>query len=342
MDDIDVSRLQEKLEETRLKRTLKQAKSVISLCAATAAIPPLILSDSSIVCASSIGVLAFAGLNIKKCYNNQIEQEKEEIASTLRSTETYKKCKREYEKYITEVAKLVRTIGIDNAQDTLIYLSRLLNQGQLSKSMTHRHRRLKYENEYLQELSGAKVSTGVSKAINSASLITDILNKLGYTAAVVEATLTKRDPKILARDKYIIWDHALTAVVDGDKTILFDTTKGAFAVPCNKKVKSKDNRVIRKLVGGKKQEYAIIKPARLELNPKYPNNVDLVNAAPTYTITPMTLDIAKRELSNLHSDEYYTENRFYMDQEQRRAKIEETYNKLCPSGDEPIKKWRLK
>ncbi len=341
MEDVDVQSLKEKLNRERFMKSLLQRKSLVSLGITATSLPLLHLPDLPLLTHASLIVVGYEVKTIVECYQRQKSIDKEKIEEVLRSTTTYQECIEAYNKYIEEIATLVKKLNLESSKEVIIYLQNFIRNGEVSKNMSLRNRKKKYESDYLSELTGAKVTTGEATSLHTSAIIRDVLRHLGYETSTIQATRPCIDPVSKVKSYgYTLCEHII-AVKDNEEYYLYDQSKGTFlTTPRRSVAKHKESKIIREVVGSRKPSYIIINPTPVGLNLN--DEASIITRVPQQTITESEYLELKRRVEDKAQAHFFETNRFYITHEKQRALIEENYNSLCPSSNEPIKKWLVR
>ena len=341
MEEIDILKYQQDLKRTRVKRILKDKKTIISLAISLANIS-LLSSDIKSVQAFSIFLIWLESRSLRQKWYKEAAPEDDMIINLLRTTKTYEECKKEYQEYIKEIAKLIKKINFPSSKDAILYLQLLLETGHFSKYMNHKYKMFSEEKDYLIELCGAKVTTGTTVCRHQASFFTDVLNELGYTAATISVVETSSKDPVAVAKKYsqIKWNHAVTSVSENGRMYLFDPTRGKFAaMPSNINKKELEAILVSQIVGEPEPRYFIMNPRSKIINYNREKQLTTINASKMMTISSGEYEFLKNKAELVYKGNSHNQFKFFQEQEKRREKIAQLYQELCPYGDKPIKKW---
>ena len=339
MQYIDIIKYEESLRKSRLKRLLKNKKALISLSVANANIPPALLIENDAIQALCLFTIGFNISLLRGYWKDLSLPEEVKISEILRTTPTYKECVSEYNKYIEEVAKLIKRLGFESSKDTIAYLQLLLETGHFSKYMRHTYKIHNYEKELLPELCGAKVLSGTCVCRHMSSFFSDVLNILGYTAASISSITTEKDPVKTAQKKSIRWNHAVVGISENNNSYLFDPTCGKYvSLPTNISFKEIESILVRQYQDAK-SKYLIINPGSKILNPTREKELSILNTSKPIRISNEEAKFYHDKAELVYRGNSHNQYNFFVSQEERRKKIEELYRQIAPYGDKPIKKW---
>ncbi len=296
MAELNVKELEKKLKQARISVLLKDKNSL-----SAALISGVSITSSFITDITPLKILlAFVGgaelQTLKKYWDRTGIVEEKVITAALENTENYKLCLEEYDKYITDIAELIKEVGINNSKDAVSYLHLLLTSGHFSKFHTHQYKKHQYESENLVRLSGARVLTGKTVCRHQASFITDVLNKLGYTAANMAVIATEYNPIKLARVKNLTYNHAVVSVLDKKGFYLFDPTNGLFSgKPTSISFKEPESILVSEYLrpNQEKPKYLVMNPNSNPLNRDIEENFKKIMTSPQERINKTQTELAQ-------------------------------------------------
>ncbi len=263
------------------------------------------------------------------------------LADVLRTTEEFKKCLIEYDSYIKDVAGLIRTFGFKSSKDVVAYLHLLLASGHFSKNHFHIYKIFKYEKTEIMEICGARVLSGESVCRHQSAFMVDVLNELGYSAAIISCLATSDNPITESRNKVKQWNHAVVGISENSRMYLFDPTNGLYSgLPTHI---SKQDAIKNRIC-----QYISTRPNFLLINP----NSDFINVKdnqPVLTILdsfPMTLTsedvrFSKSKAELIYQGSTKKQYSFYEKNSERIKEIERMYGELIPHSDKKIKSWKI-
>lgn len=342
MEYIDIIKYENYFKKSRLKRLLENKKALILLSVANANIPPALLIDNDALQALFLFTIGFNISLLRGYWKDLSLPEEVKISEILRTTTTYKDCVSEYNKYIEEVAKLVKKLGFESSRDTTAYLQLLLETGHFSKYMRHTYKIHSYEKEFLPELCGAKVLTGTSVCRHMSSFFTDILNVLGYTAANISAVTTEKNPVKVAQKTNNHWNHAVVGISENNISYLFDPTCGKYiSQPKNISFKEVESILVRQYQEAI-SKYLIINPGPVVLNPKREKELSIINTSKPAQITDDEAKFYHEKAEIIYKGNSHNQYNFFVSQEERIKKVEGLYREISPYSDKPIKKWLVR
>lgn len=151
---------------------------------------------------------------------NEIYSIQFKIREEIRKTDTYKKSREEYQKYIEKLALfMTKRLGIkDSTQISLIY-NKMLDEGFLSYNKAHEYS-LKYNqnSQYeLFELLGIRIATGSSVCRHNAASLTDLQNEIGnkvYFVSNIAIPSSEMNPDDTPEHMIYQTNHASTLIID--------------------------------------------------------------------------------------------------------------------------------
>ena len=348
MAEIDLFKHQKKLQKEKLIKMLSEDKKTKTYLIATGLeTTGAIVSNNDYMQAFFL-ILAITDLkNTLRYISSETKkvtpEEVEEITALIRHSSTYKECIREYNTFIKETAKFIRSIGFASAKDIVAYLQVLLDNGYFSEHMNHSYQKYQYEKEYVTELCGAKVSTGKCVCRHMSGLFADILSTLGYTAANIQVFTTTKNPTSIATNKKRISDHALVGVVENGERFMYDPTSGLFTTRATSiQTNIPELPLISEYAIPNKRIYVILDPISKVLNPQREKQMILFNLAKIATITCEEAEFIKNKAGIIFRGNEQQQYNFFNEQKERISKISKLYSELSPHSDKPIKKWLIR
>lgn len=340
MEQIDVQDFEKELKKTRIKRMLKNKRVIYSVAISIAQLSSIILNDISFFKVFGGVVIGFEFSLLKRYWKREKIEEETQTTSMLRTTTTYNEILNEYKNYIKDIATLIKSTDLNSSKESVVYLHALMELGYFSKLMNHQYKTYNYEEEYLEELLGAKVTTGTSVCRHMSSFMADVMNELGYTAANITCTINSKDPIKRLKKGNIQLDHAVLAVEEKGEKFLFDATNGDFiTAPVDLDSTKIETTLISEYVIPNEKRYLIICPKINMLNFGREQQCEKISEARLCTMTiSEVIKIREkiiRTLQNNMSDQFC----FHLTHEGQRSKIESLYKELLPYSDDEIKSY---
>ena len=341
MSEINMLEYEEMLRKTRYKRLLKNKKALVSLGVLGANIYSLIISDYIFINVISAFIASLELQSLKASWSKLIVPEETILIEKIKSTETFKECYEEYNKYIEKVATLIRQLEFTSSKEAIAYLELLMTSGHFSKYHNHQYKIYKYHKPELKELSGARILTGKSVCRHQSSFFVDVLNTLGYPATNLSVIATSSNPIKLVKSHPTKWNHSVVSVAENNKMYIYDPTCGDFsAKPTDIPHNERESILVSQFVTSEKN-YLVINPSSSQLNKEPANHFYGIIASPQMTITSGEVEYIKRKAELVYIGNSHNQHRFFLEQEEQREKIEKMYQELCPYSDKPIKKWLI-
>lgn len=342
MAEMDIIKLEQELKKTRVKRLIKNKNSALSLAVLTASIPCIFLNEIDILRSLSAFMTGLEIQILTREWKKLVIPEEKIILEFLKKTETFKTCQEEYDKYITEVAKLIKNTGLTSSKEIIAYLHLLLTSGHFSKNFNHKYKIFAHEKMELVEICGARVLTGKSVCRHQSSFLVDVLNKLDITAANISVIQTSHDPIKLAKQKHKIWNHAVVSVKENGQMYLFDPTCGQYSSKPTA-ITSKDpiSAIVSQYVMSEKQ-FLVMNPETNPLNVNHQEEFNsIINSRPM-SISTGEVEYLRNKAELIYKGNSHNQYQFFVTQEEHREEIEKMYKELCPHSDKPIKEWIIK
>ena len=343
MEQIDVLKFEEDLKKGRLKRMMHDRSSITAAIIGVAQIPTMFINDIHFFRAMACFVAGIEIATLKRHWKRQEIIENAQTIDMLRSTTTYNELKSEYEQYVKDVAELIRYVGLKSAKEVVMYLQGLMELGYFSKGMKHQYQLFKHENDYLVEVSGAKVLTGTSVCRHMAAFFVDVVSQLGYTAANQSATPEDENPVRRIQKKGVIIDHAVATIVEDGQRFLFDPTCGFYAgLPQDFDFTDIESIHVSQYVTPNRKKYLIMCPDLSILNYQRPIQCGIVNQTKLMTITPGEVEYIRDKIQKVLNGNMRNQFEFHVTHEKQRRQIEQLYQELMPYSQEPIKEYKVR
>lgn len=338
MEQIDVIQYEKDLKKQRLKRLMKNKQALSAAFIGAAQIPSIIFNDMTFFKVFGGAVIGLEFSLLRRYWKREKVTEETQTIEMLRTTTTYKELMDEYQKYIKDVAKLVKYVGLPSAKENVVYIHALMELGYFAKQMDHKYKLFKNEREYLEELIGAKVVTGTSVCRHMSSFMVDVLNELGYTAANISCTPHDEDPVKRIQKGNVILDHSVVGVADKGTKFLFDATNGNFAAtPVNFDFTEIESIHVSQFVIQDRTKYLIVCPKLDTLNFGREEQCKVLNSTKLCTMSTYEVDYLREKITKVIQGNMFRQYAFLQSHEQQRRKIETLYQELLPYSEEEIK-----
>jgi hypothetical protein len=316
---------------------MKNKQAITAAAIGVAQIPSIILNDLSFFKIFGGVVIGLEFSMLRKYWKKEKIAEETQTMAMLRTTTTYKELMDEYQKYIKDVAKLVKIVGLNSAKENVVYIHALMELGYFAKQMDHQYRLYKYERDYLSELCGAKVVTGKSICRHMSSFIVDVMNELGYTAANVSCTVNEDDPVKRIQKGNVELDHAVVAVADKGTKFLFDATNGNFiALPVDFDFTEIESIHVSQYVVPEKKRYLIVCPLMETLNFGREKQCKILGSTKLCKMSVYEVNQLREKIERVLHGNMHNQFAFHIMHEPQRRKIENLYQELLPDNDEEI------
>lgn len=338
MEKIDVIAYEKELKKSRFKRLMKNKQAISAAAIGLAQIPTIFLNDLTFFKIFGGVVIGLEFSLLKRYWKREGIEEETQTIEMLRTTTTYNELMTEYQKYIKDVAKLVKMVGLKSAKENVVYLHGLMELGYFSKQMDHKYQLFKNEREYLVELCGAKVTTGTCVCRHMSAFMSDVMNELGYTAANVSCTLNEDNPVKRIQKGNVTLDHSVLAVVDDGYKFLFDATNGNFvATPVDFDFTEIESILVSQYVIPDKKKYLIVCPKMGTLNFNREKQCEIINTSKSCTMSVYEVNYLRDKIEKVLQGNMFHQFAFFQLHEVQRKRIEELYKELLPYSDEEIK-----
>ena len=338
MEQIDVIQYEKDLKKQRLKKLMKNKQALSAAFIGVAQIPSIIFNDMTFFKVFGGAVIGLEFSLLRKYWKRESIAEETQTIEMLRTTTTYKELMDEYQRYIQDVAKLVKHVGLPSAKENVVYIHALMELGYFAKQMDHKYKLFKNEREYLSELCGAKVVTGTSVCRHMSSFMVDVLNELGYTAANVSCTLNEDDPVKRIQKGNVVLDHSVVGVADKGSKFLFDATNGNFvATPVNFDFTEIESIHVTQFVIPDKKKYLITCPQIGALNFGREEQFKTLNSTKLCSMSVYEVNYLREKIEKILQGNMPNQFGFYVTHEQQRKRIEELFKELMPYSEEEIK-----
>lgn len=339
MEQIDVIQYEKDLKKQRLKRFIKNKQALSAAFIAAANIPGAIMNDTAFFRAFNTFIIGLEISMLRRYWKREGIVEEAQTIDMLRTTTTYKELEEEYQKYVKDVAELIRHVGLKSSKEVVMYLQALMELGYFAKGMKHKYKIFKYERDYLSEMCGAKIVTGTSVCRHMSSFFVDVLNAMNYTAANISVTHDDENPVKRIQRRNVILNHAVAGVIDNGQKFLFDPTCGQYAaLPQNFDFTEIESIHVSQFVVPDVKKYLIMCPKLDILNVGRDEQCKIINTSKLATITVGEVEYIRRKIEQVVQGNMYNQFGFFVSHEQQRQKIEQLYQELLPYSDEKIEK----
>ncbi len=338
MEQIDVMQYEADLKKNRFKRLMHNKQAISAAAIGIAQIPSIFLNDLTFFKIFGGVVIGLEFSLLRRYWKRESIAEETQTIEMLRTTTTYNELMNEYKKYIKDVAKLVKFVGLESAKENVVYIHALMELGYFAKQMDHKYKIFKNERDYLSELCGAKVVTGTSVCRHMSSFIVDVMNEMGYTAANVSCTLNEDDPVKRIQKGNVELDHAVVAVADKGTKFLFDATNGNFvAIPVDFDFTELESIHVSQFVIPDKKKYLIVCPIMSTLNFGREKQCEIIGTTKLCKMSIYEVKYLREKIEKVLQGNMPNQFVFYVTHETQRQKIETLYKELLPYSDEEIK-----
>lgn len=146
----------------------------------------------------------------------------------IMKSKEYKQCIELYNKYVVELTKLFESLKLNNSLEISIAYDYILSLGLLSKDNNFEYKVFEEDIDYVTELYGTRIATGNGVCRHTSTLLTDLLNQLGKTAANISVKLYNEDRTLElisdVTEEKIIYDHMVTGMLIDNKKLIYDAT----------------------------------------------------------------------------------------------------------------------
>jgi len=269
----------------------------------------------------------------------------------LQELNEYKECTELYDKFVTSIANLFEKLQIKNPLEIAVLYNYILEKGYLSKDSKYKYHIFKNEDELYHELLGTRITTGYGVCRHNASLLTDILNKMGNIAATVPVLSSKESDFIQKtaniNNDQIDGNHCITGMLVDDKKVTYDPTHRRIGIFAPHKIQ---NLVINSpffaLGKGQLKEYPrlayVLDKSKIVNYYAYPNPDNLekiLNSEPLILSDDEILNIFNNALDRIENADL---SEFYNEQKDIIERLAELNNIIMPHSDEKLKQKQLR
>jgi hypothetical protein len=343
MEQIDVIAYEKDLKKQRLKRLMKNKHALTAALCGIVQIPTILFNDLTFLKIFGGVTIGIEFSLLRNYWKRERIVEETQTVSMMRTTTTYKEMMEEYQKYIKDAAKLVKTACLPSVKENTVYLHALMELGYFSKQMKHQYKLFKHETDYLEEVLGAKVVTGTSVCRHMSSFMADVMNELGYTAANVSCTTNDNDPVKRIQKGNVELDHSVLAVADQESKFLFDATNGCFAaLPVDFDFTEIESIHVAQFVLPTQKKYLIVCPHMSTLNFNREKQCEIIGTTKLCKMTHHEVNYLRQKIEKVLNGNMPNQFAFHVTHEPQRRKIESLYQELLPYSDEEITKHILR
>jgi len=190
--------------------------------------------DNPVVFAAlkAMGIISVTGLTMNFLKNekkmiDELNVEKR-LLDMLYETETYKNLVSDYNEIVNDIVKLFSELKIKNPLDVCIVFSEMIENGLLSITAGYQHKSFFHDYDIDECMWGTRVFSGYGVCRHISSLLSDIFEKLGYSAFPMQAKIIEKNKVYSDNGIGLRADHLVVGVCDGTKKIIYDPTNLCF------------------------------------------------------------------------------------------------------------------
>lgn len=275
-------------------------------------------------------------INMLKNANKKESYKCRRVADILKTTDTYQELKYEYDILLNDIAKYLKSKNIKSSKQVVLYLQKMLNSGGLSFIDSHNFYKFKYEYDYVIELLGSRVMTGLSVCRHNASFMTDVINKYGYSSYTMPVFNFDKNKISISKAKMMSARHLISAIIDENGKYAYDATGGRFV--------SSSPMYDEKFLYELNRHYYLFHMCKdtekwhNEFRSDYKENEIL----PFEQIDELDLRELEREIESLYISEDKLNKEFYNAEAKRIDKVAYLSTKVIPGFIEKTKKLEIK
>lgn len=269
----------------------------------------------------------------------------EYILNKIKKTSEYKECIALYNDYLKRIVELFQRLHIKDTFTTCNLLNLMLKNGFFSVNAEYNFHNYKNELLPIDKLSGARILSGTGVCRHEAAFITDILNNMGYKAAIIVVTKTgvlpdDIDELDLNKINGNMWNHAVVGIAENGKKVLFDSVASSFAgcIPSLNITSSS----IATLFPEIKNRYVFINPSQTifyEQNDAYINEFMRL---PLMELNLKLLEKAMYDSNDLLGDNIELFINFQSESQKQVEQIAKLEKKIIPYSDDEVVTWKVK
>jgi len=151
------------------------------------------------------------------------------LTKEVKTTYEYQELSKKYNELIVLIAKFIRSFNFKDSLSTSIFLVNLLKTGMFSYDKTIEHTQAPYMIEIMGDLIGSVVCTGKCVCRHESAFVTDVLNKIGYSACNINVAI--KEPEEMAKLKSgfdINYNHEIVGVIEDEERYYVDPVHSIF------------------------------------------------------------------------------------------------------------------
>lgn len=182
--------------------------------------------------AKTVNVLSLAGLigNYVKYENSNNTKElsiqlKKSLTDIAKNTETYSLLLQDYNKITDDIAKLFKELNFTDPLDICMHYHDFLYDGILSYNKSFNYKIFPYDKDCVEETMGARVFSGAAVCRHIASLLSDVMEKMGYVVVPLSTTTINKD----TTHDTLNMDHLVIGLINDGKRVVYDPTNDVWA-----------------------------------------------------------------------------------------------------------------
>lgn len=267
------------------------------------------------------------------------------LLKKIKQTSEYQECLSLYNDYITKIAELLKSLHLHNIFDTCNLIDILLKTGLFSENISYKYHNYQTELLPIEELTGARVLTGHGVCRHEAAFTTNILNRMGYKAAVIVVTKLENLVASIEKSNHkelnnTIWHHAVVGIQEKGEKVLFDSTAGKFAG----RVPTLDfyAKHVALLFPETEDEYELINPNQTLFTGLSNINLSEFRDLPLMDLKLQDLNRSIYDTYNLVQENIARFVRFQEENIKQVEKIAKLEKKIIPYSDDEIVSWKVK
>lgn len=224
----------------------------------------------------------------------------------IMDTDEFHEYRELYEEFVGDIAKFFSEMGISSDLRAALIYRICQEDGLFSKDRKVQFFAEDEKYDRFPDLMGARVATGSFCCRHSASLLTDIINKMGGIAADISVFRKNASDINLKFDV----NHLITGLVHDNQSVLFDPTMPISCCPVGMVVKCDKNRK-GKIITSTLEDCVLYREGRSGFSREQVNidNLKVIKDLPSYEINEEQLVLDFIELC-----EDYFENSAYYDE----------------------------
>lgn len=193
--------------------------SALSLGSTALVVPSFLLNGPNVINVTGATLAVGAGVYaLSRAIKMKLTDEK---IKKVMETEEYKEYASLYREYVNDIARMFNELGFKADLSSCVAYVFCLGKGIFSEDQVYKVGSFKESFDYFPRTLGARVATGVSCCRHNASLLSDIINEMGGTAATISGT--KNYPK--QEHESFFANHMVTGLIHDDKKIIVDANQ---------------------------------------------------------------------------------------------------------------------